>query len=283
MDDSEDLRLCSFCQSNAASVLVQLPSLRSNKRKSIATPFCLLHYYTTSACRVGGTIESGGVAIINDEALRLQMPPQQELFAEAFVQLQQELQDVALTQYEAHKDDPLSILSELNQTGKKRRRSTMKAPPPKRTTPEGGFLRDVPIPERILRTQQKQMKQQQQLIDRMNQASAASRVDTTQRRKPSRQSIWNVMADTPRKNKSITSSEKTRKTIAPPVIGTIADMDNDRTCTCGSTKVESLSMGASHRNQDMAKAETWGNKDRSDDIVSRYRCTQCGKTWHEEE
>lgn len=281
----ETTLLCSFCQATPAAVMVPMPSLRFKKGKPIPTPFCLLHYYTTSACRVGIVAgesrpnnNDGGVTVINESALHSQLAPQQELFAEAFVQLQQELQEAAMQQYATHKNDPLAILADLNKSSsssKQRRRSQlMKAPPPRANapeSPEGGFLREVPVPERLLRTQKQQHQQQQELIARMNRAT-----DTTQRRKPTRRSVWNVMLDDDRK-------PSPAQIKAAPVEQTIDVLDNDRTCSCGSDKVETVSSNSSDRNQDMAKAETWGTKDRGGEIVTKYRCTVCGKIWNEEE
>ena len=52
-------------------------------------------------------------------------------------------------------------------------------------------------------------------------------------------------------------------------------------CTCGSEDV-SNDLNITGRGNDMPKGETWGSKDRSD-VVVRYRCGRCGKTWNEEE
>ena len=58
--------------------------------------------------------------------------------------------------------------------------------------------------------------------------------------------------------------------------------DSSMTCTCGSTKVEVLSSNT-NKSQDMTKAETWGNKDRHDEIIHRYLRHHCGKTWNDVE
>jgi hypothetical protein len=62
---------------------------------------------------------------------------------------------------------------------------------------------------------------------------------------------------------------------------TVDDILTDQvTCTCGSQQVQIVSSN-SNRNQDVSKAETWGIKDRHDEIVSRCVCAKCGKTWNE--
>lgn len=53
-------------------------------------------------------------------------------------------------------------------------------------------------------------------------------------------------------------------------------------CSCGSRDVQSFG-NITSRNQDTSKGETWGMKDRGGEIVARYQCSECGKTWMEEE
>jgi len=328
------MTLCSFCQASPACVLVPLPSLKK-KNRTIPTAFCLLHYYTTSAVRVGGVIApdnttsnhhnstnttsagttetssnannsnkpnrgGAGVKVINAKALQEQLPAQQELFAEAFVQLREELQEASIRQFSAHKNDPLAILNQLNETSSRKNKrgasffASNKAPKKRRDAAEqnaGGFLRDIPVPERLIKTQQQQLRQQQELTARMQRAASASATantvgtsrcskDTTQRRKPTRKSIWNVMLEDDNDD-----DRKPSPVNLPSLTDSINNTgtDNDKICTCGSHQVEVLSSNASNRNQDMAKAETWGNKDRGGEIITRYRCTSCGKTWNEEE
>jgi hypothetical protein len=86
------------------------------------------------------------------------------------------------------------------------------------------------------------------------------------RRKPTRASYWNLALD--QKGPAV-SQDKTPENMMTA------------TCSCGSNNV--INEGnITGRNNDMAKAETWGNKDRCE-VVSRYRCEKCGKTWNEEE
>jgi hypothetical protein len=201
-----DTTQCSFCRNAPAAVLVQPTPPPSSARRSHlkpppAQPFCVLHYYTTSAVRAN----PAGVTILDQTVVDEQLVPMQELFAEAFVQLQQEISEQSARAFEAHANDPLAVLHDLN---KKRR----KKPPPaagtasKKTSNDknqGGFLRDVPLPERLLRTQQQQAKLQAALTLRMNRAAMDTTATTT---------TATGTAATARRSKDITSRRKsTRK------------------------------------------------------------------------
>lgn len=330
--EKSEIRLCSFCQKKPAAVLVQSSSSSSSiaannnsvgsltgKRKGEA--LCLLHYYSTSAVRA----PTDNVSVINQAEIDLQLPDQQQLFAEAFVQLQRELQEESARAFAASSaaaaDDPLAILHNLNNNNRKSKR---KKPPPsssssaavasidlnnnKKTDTDaggsgGGFMRQVPLPARLLRHQQNQALLQKEWIRKMQTNSrtdaAASRrkgSDISRRRRPSRKSIWNVVT----KEEQLAAKKKRSKT----AVGVDAQNSGKRnadqnefytnlhccygggggvvTCTCGSKKVECLMTNTS-RNQEMAKGETWGMKDRGDEVVTRYRCNDCGKIWNEEE
>jgi hypothetical protein len=300
--------LCSFCQSEPAAVLVPLPSLRK-RNKTISTPFCLLHYYTTSAVRV---VDGGVVVTVPDPAVAPRQPlplPPQDVFAEAYVQLQQELCDATLQQYAT--DDPLAILANLNQSSTTAagtvRRTRQRIPPlqngrrrgptasststnpAQQETQQGGFLQSAPIPERLLRTQEQQKRRHTELIARMNASSAATTTNnTTQRRKPSRTSIWNVIDE-----KKRASNEATLQKKRSPAGHRTEHADQnpaplDVQCTCGKGERGSVQIlftnSGSLKNQDTARAETWGlNKDREGEVITRYQCSACGKVWTEEE
>ena len=137
---------------------------------------------------------------------------------------------------------------------------------------DGGFLRSVPLPAKILKTQQEQARLQREQIERMNQAAAAATKvsessNVYKRRKSSRQSIWNLAMD-PSKVAEAETSDKLEVYIPA--------------CTCGSKNVEAVG-NITSRNQDLKKGETWGMKDRGEDVVGRYRCNQCGRMWNEVE
>ena len=235
-----------------------------------------MHYYTTSASRV----DPSNISVLDQSELEKQLPAMQELFAEAFVQLQQELSEESARSFAANQHDPLAILHDLN---KKKSRK----PPPKPASQKkkgdqngGGFLRDVPVPERLRRTQQQQAQQQKELIQRMNQASSSSsatkKPDISRRRKSSRKSIWNVVMEQQHNDGS-------RKVAPIDDSSSRAAQQHGMECSCGSSNVELLESHTSRRNQEMAKQETWGSKDRNDEVMVRYRCLTCGKTWNEEE
>ncbi len=336
---------CSFCESTPV-VLIEyfnrkktndLAHQRTYRKRNIQhlkpppnRPLCLLHFYTTDACRkVATNIESKELCttatILDPSALKQQFPPQQELFAEAYLQIQQQIQD-AMQQHQRvesdgslgkNADDPLAIITDLNQgvfhTKHSPRRydhrwkAAMENVKPQLQCPDGGFLRQIPIPERIAQVQQQQVQQQTELIARMNQSGGDSTdqessfrhdadqkiafpsssviPDLTQRRKPKRTNVWNILSADDRKqavavatlHEPTLDNHDDNHHVAPPLY------DTSIACTCGnSTTVEVLSSNA-NKNQEMTKAETWGSKDRQDEIIHRYLCHVCGKSWNDVE
>jgi hypothetical protein len=309
---------CSLCQSHAV-VLVESMGLtetkssnHNNKRRKSPPPqlLCLLHFYTTDACRFVSDPERYNMVakVVDPDELQIQLPAQQELFAEAYLQIQQGINDAmteqqqqqqqqqtlnsdATTDLRQNTDDPLSILSDLNKH-RNYNKSFLKFPKKKlkqREFPEGGFLRDIAIPERLVNVQEEQIRQQQELSARMNDTSKSlskgtSTSDITQRRKSTRTNVWNIISQDERKLAVISSKEPstTQMTNDDSVTIELTRTDHNVNCTCGSNKVEILSSNT-NKSQDMAKAETWGNKDRHDEIITRCICNDCGKTWNDVE
>lgn len=263
--------LCSFCEGRPAAVVVRIPSLRN--KKALEQPFCLLHYYTTSAVRV----DEADTVVSNQSEFDNQLPAMQELFADVFVELQQELAQESARSFAANANDPLAILHDLNKASKKKRKGLRVEQQPKVDKSAGGFLKDVPLPERLLRTQHEQARKQKELTKRMKKSAAQSedsrKASLSQRRRPSRKSIWNVVMEGDRERKT--------KDVPSTADAVVDSNPNGIVCSCGSSNVEPLSTNSS-RNQDMAKGETWGNKDREDEVVTRYQCLACGKVWNEE-
>ena len=355
---SKHQQCCSFCQSTPV-VMIEYSNKKnkrndrhhsrhvrnrsSNRLPNLKPPpqqlLCLLHFYTTDACRnvtsnSASTDQYTTATIIDPMVLRQQLPPQQELFAEAYLQIQQQIQDVMQQRQQLRlddddddddddgnnndndrNDDPLAIITDLNKgyngndvpsrfpafDNMKSLRSRMhKVKPTPSSGPEGGFLRHVPTPERIVQVQLQQVQQQQELIDRMYQSSTSHALDGshttttatsskqtiadwTQRRKPTRTNVWNIISHEDRKQAAVSSSESSiSKMTQSDEVQQQTHEDSSKTCTCGSTKVEVLSSNT-NKSQDMTKAETWGNKDRHDEIIHRYLCHHCGKTWNDVE
>lgn len=248
---------------------VQRP-LPHRRTKTYSQTLCLLHYYSTSAVR---ETKPDAVSVIDAHLLQEQLPQMQELFAEAFVQLQQTIQEETAKSFDENTNhDPLAVVHDWH-----RRRP--KAGPPKHTTEsdsnnhkinvatEGGFLRPTPIPQRLLLKRQQQAAKQHELEKRMQRAS-----NLTQKRKPNRTNIWNQVAS---------SSQDTRTN---EITESVAVMEEaNPTCSsCHSHNV--LQIGnLTSRNGDMAKGETWGSKDRGDEVLGRYQCQDCGRVWNESE
>uniref|UniRef100_A0A7S2YS12 Uncharacterized protein n=1 Tax=Entomoneis paludosa TaxID=265537 RepID=A0A7S2YS12_9STRA len=215
----------------------------------------------------------------------------QELFAEAFVQLQQDITQEAARAFTKQQHDPLAILHDLNPKKKAppKRPRQMADPVP---SSAGGFLPPVALPERLRRTQQAQQRQQQALTQRMERAAASQQSssstssrnpDLSRRRQSSRKSIWNMVRDESGGGNAPTKVN----TAAAATAASLQSHGGDPelagvTCgSCSSTQVVIVGSNSS-RNQDLKKGETWGTKDRADEVFTRLQCQTCGRTWNEE-
>ena len=314
-EDDDNHNLCCFCKRVPPAVNIHLAAptkQRSHQQRSYRAmkPYCLSCYYTTSAIRQD-TDKYVSVCPNEDNSghsteIEIQLPGIQQLFSEAFLELQKELSNESARAFRQQKKDPLAALLSSggigggNSNGRRMKKpsSPAKAPKPSKSpkgdnndSNAGGFLRSVPLPERLLKVQQEQAQIHAQQLARMNKAAAGASNDSAstmpqrsiemssvyKRRKSSRQSIWNLAMD-PATDKAIEKA-KNDNTLTTATVA--EDATNVPPCTCGSIDVVSFG-NITSRNQDMRKGETWGMKDRSDDVVSRYRCNQCGKTWNEE-
>eukprot|EP00591_Stephanopyxis_turris_P006245 CAMPEP_0195526458 /NCGR_PEP_ID=MMETSP0794_2-20130614/27529_1 /TAXON_ID=515487 /ORGANISM="Stephanopyxis turris, Strain CCMP 815" /LENGTH=316 /DNA_ID=CAMNT_0040657143 /DNA_START=29 /DNA_END=979 /DNA_ORIENTATION=+ len=282
--------LCSFCQSNKAAVIVT--------GQLTQKPLCLLHYYTTRAAR---TFPSHKIKAIKcGGELQSQLPPVQDLFSEAFLELQKEISEVSAKAFVERSSDPLSILNPGGGGGangfharRKQKNSNILA------QTEGGFIKPIQIPQKLaLLHQQKQQRKLAARVgaapssedgnsqDALGAALAAVQSNPFKRRRQNKVSYWDLDGSGGggggiRKKgadaSSLSSSSKNK-------MMTWADIENASrltiSCSCGSNEVESDG-NITGRNNDMAKGETWGNKDRSD-VMMKCRCLKCGKTWNEE-
>ena len=190
----------------------------------------------------------------------------QQLFSEVYVELQKELLVESAQAFGKQKSDPLAMLHHAP------KQKTKPTPPSQKKKAgdalDGGFLRNVPLPEKLMKTQQQQARLQQAHITRMNQA-AKEGANVYQQRKAPHKSIWNLAMDP----NVVLAIEESRAT---PL------QEHVPACSCGSKDVRHFG-NVTSRNQDMRKGETWGMKDRGDKVVSWYQCNKCGKTWNKNE
>eukprot|EP00934_Nitzschia_sp_Nitz4_P000414 Nitzschia sp. Nitz4//scaffold195_size40117//260//1141//NITZ4_007571-RA/size40117-processed-gene-0.20-mRNA-1//-1//CDS//3329540350//414//frame0 len=257
--------LCNFCGQMTAAVAVDMPV--SVGRKRTPTSYCLICYYTTTAVRQD---PQKYVHTLDEAALQEQLPPLQDLFSQVYVDLSKEVAEASEKAFAQMKDP----LASLRGTATKRVASASTTTP-RRMSPkelaakkagketDGGFLRPVKVPLHLSSPTNKGNG------DNHVQSSITNFMTEASRRKPTRRSIWNLAMD-----KTIRTDEATKANAANP------QPSHDAVCTCGSKNVQ-LFGNMTSRNQDLKKGETWGMKDRGEDVVSRYQCNDCGKLWNE--
>lgn len=307
---SEDaLPLCCFCEQAKAVVAVATPRPIVPRSRTMTTenrPYCLLHYYTTSAVRVkklnndGST--SSAVTILDNIAYQDQMPAMQSLFAEAFVQLQQQLSEAQaraanndyMGKTKTAANDPLAILHHISkQPAKKRRRDAVKPPPPQSST-EGGFWREISTPQRLIQTQQAQQRKHAALVRRMQRAAAEGAqeeqdettvtkkkaTDLSARRRTSRKSIWNVLLDQSDGNIKSKSHDAAASQASATATSEAAAHPTAVCSSCGPAAV--VHTVATHTARDVRKGEIWGSGQANANIT-RLQCGNCGRLWNEED
>ena len=272
---TRDKQVCNFCGKTPAALLVKLPIV--GRKKRAPTPYCLTCYYTTSAVRQN---PEKYVEIRDPQEHERQLPNIQNIFSECFLELQQELAEESARAFSRQKKDPLAMLSNPS---RKKRKLVGQAPDLMKKqegrAEDGGFLREVGLPEHLRKTQEEQRQLQHQQLVRMNQAASAarraSRAQSTvnQRRKGSGKSIWNLAMDKGRDGKLSTKAENYKQTNNRDLLNVV--------CKCGSKDVQSFG-NITSRNQEVRKGEIWGT-DRGEEVINRYQCNQCGKTWNEVE
>ena len=272
--------LCSFCEQTPAVVSVDM---NMGGRGKVATSLCWLHYYTTRAVRVEaksvkilgkGMTNNAGNDDDNDDKTGsvieqvIQESGVQGIFAEAFTELQRELAEESARSFKNRASDPLGIIHNY--------RSKPKLPPVKAVKRQkhdntaGGFLKKTALPDRFVETQRKL--RQQTLMEATSLARSTQSTSTYARRKPARKPIWNLaMEPVTDRERAATVASTGQLQLGPAAM----------ICSCGSSDVTQTG-NITNRNNDMMKAETWGFKDRSE-VVHRYRCNKCGKTWNEED
>ena len=221
------MQSCQIC-GGASSICV--PTLSNRKRS-----FCLLHYYSTGVHLSSSKhAKKRGSLFIENDRVSNQLPAVQEVFAEAFVDLQRQLGEESAMAFSGvaanPTDDPLAALLETsNKTGGRSmpsmllsssfRRSSSKGRkknkgdkvtrPPACTNDdsEGGFLRDRDLPEEFSRLQRPEKLEtyarkmhgaERAAPSQANRPSAgapATKENPYRRRKRPRQNLWNQVLD----------------------------------------------------------------------------------------
>ena len=317
------LKPCSICNGEACVVI---PSIAS------AQHLCLIHYYssgahrshppstTTAATRIisANNKRKSSSLFVDGHRISQQLPKAQELFAEAFVELQKDIGEESARAFQtaATADDPLALLLDSTapassqsaisrsfqrqRSGKNRNENKSTKHQGRGDDTEGGFIRQAVLPEKI-----RKLRNPNQLDGYASKYSTNSTCtprkrpllksnDTTkkpinpyQRKQNPRTNIWNQVLDSNKNDgSSKTEKKRTKRTFADMEKKMISDITsgNDassKTCSCGSTNVE-ISGNVTSRNNDMMKGEVWGMKNRAEIVVERCHCLACGKTWNEE-
>ena len=308
---------CSICNGESCFVVSSLASPRY---------LCLLHYYSTGAHRsnthsLPGMMSTTGIAtkkknsslLVDYQRMEKQLPNVQELFAEAFVELQKDIREESARAFQsvATAEDPLAILlgsssssHDATITSKPlqnfHRGSYNKQIPSKRKSDkyelEGGFIREAVLPERLRKLQNPLKYDGFASVHDSNNVSAAKSMTRNDaiatQQQPSRNpyqrkpptNIWNQIVDSidgiPRKERAKMKWEDVEKEMTRDI--TSGNSASSKKCTCGSCDVE-ISGKVTSRNTEMMRGEVWGMKNRSEIVVERCRCLECGKTWNDEE
>jgi len=147
----------------------------------------------------------------------------------------------------------------------------------KKVGSQGGFIPPIKIPERLRnptynnssgsKTKGTKDFPRSVLPDTTTETSDAS-YNPYKRRKQSNTSYW-TLGDTSTKTTGVSTWSEIEE----------ANQIKAVCSSCGSSTVQTDVTGKN--NDNMAKGETWGNKDRPD-VIYRYTCLSCGKKWSEE-
>ena len=233
---SERLRRCDItditmqsCQICKGSASICVPTLSNRKRS-----FCLLHYYSTGVHRdlssaKHARIRKSRSLLVENGRIAEQLPAVQEVFAEAFVDLQRQLGEesaLALTGAASKSnEDPLAALLEStskmpsmllsssfrrsSSTGRKKKKGdkiNRQQPVGANDDLEGGFLRDRELPEEFKKLQRPEKLEtyaRKMGVDRADPAeakrpsagTAVTAENPYRRRKRPRQNLWNQVLD----------------------------------------------------------------------------------------
>lgn len=320
---SAPLKPCSIC--NGESCIV-IPSISSQQH------LCLLHYYTTGAHRSGRPPNSSATSatslaskkkssslLVESQRMERQLPKVQEIFAEAFTQLQKDIGEESARAFRSASaaDDPLGML--LSSTAPSASRSAIPRSKSRQNTGsskasasrnnrsrddlEGGFIREAALPEKLRKLHNPTQldgfaskyngdsaaAQRKRPAPRSNTAASAAVSASSKPRNPYQRkhnppsNIWNQILDSKYGNGDTSERKKMKfEDIEKQMVDNITSGSaaSTVTCACGSTNVEIS--GNVTRNNDMMKGEVWGAKNRAETVVERCHCRSCGKQWNED-
>ena len=169
---------------------------------------------------------------------------------------------------------------------KQQKLENQKNKPPEIDVEDGGFFRDdqVRLPKRFVALQEKLFRERQNAnqpkLDSwiVPKQSLSPKLNPYQRRKTNSQtSYWAMDGDS--------------VPVTDPALPSWNEIERQVECTsvtsqcpsCKSCKTQPDGAVIAKRNGDIAKGETWGNKDRADSVFHKLLCRECGTTWNEEE
>lgn len=262
---------CCFCNDSQPVISVQ----KSLTSKS----YCLLHYYTTKACRIDVNkvhfIDNGEVD--HDDEINTQLPFVQSIFSEAFSELQKDILTESTKAFKAiseKESDPLSILLEPTRSSNahtavgygKEQKKKSKDGIVGEYEEEGGFLRHVQEKELSLIKQQSRRIASDAVASLQNHQEKNSSAGIYKRRKTSAKSSWHLVMSSTNPNKSWKPQQNLASGVKCP--------------SCTSDRIEIEASITSSMN-DVSKAQTWGAK-RDNDISTRLRCLECNCFWFDE-
>jgi len=222
---------------------------------------------------------------LSKDEWNIQLPYTQTLFDEAFKELQNEILTESSRSFHSmveRGNDPLSILTEDHNSARKKRARGANTKIRKVRNEEddgdvgsdggGGFLQQVHSKEVKL------MQDQARRIERAAKESIHTlkvKQNPYKRRKTSSKSSWHLVLNGKGKSTSLNGGTSTGK------IDFLSASVKGITCSCGSQNIE-LCGNVTNRNDQVSKADTWGFKRNDDDVSAIVRCTNCDKTWKEE-
>jgi len=312
---AKTLKPCVICKGESCFVI-----------PGIASPqcFCLLHYYTTGKHQDYGPSSGHSSSknkqsepkrskksslLVDNERMNNQLPKVQELFAEAFVELREEIGEASARAFQKTKnnaDDPLaSLLADGPSSFKSMPAQVRKYNVPRSSNKrkssannhnsetEGGFIRETVLPEKLRKLQNPNINlpniaNEKPPAPTYHRSSENDTMNNPYRKRKKTSSIWHQILDsnsTDNMNDKKPKAKRNWDDMEKQMMQNITSSNSTvarKTCTsCKSTNIEIVGSNTS-RNCDMTKGEVWGMKDRGELVVERCRCLSCGRIWNED-